>query len=151
MDFPTDSAPETHLRARLTDQLRERLESAHELAAASREWLKRGDAGEIEAGTARLRSTAEEFKLLVAEFERLPALPADEARDSRLVRAHAELAATVSRLARSSAVSGGLLERLITVARGRLNLLTASKDGTYRPSGESSQPEPRGVRLKEWV
>ena len=52
-------------------------------------------------------------------------------------------------LARSSALTGGLLERMVSVSRGLLDLLALSKDGTYHRSGRVAEPAASGVKLLE--
>lgn len=131
-------------RERLMRQLIQRVESAHDLAATVRERLRDGDREGIEEATARLETIAQEFKLLAEEYDRLPEPSATEAR-----AVDAALEAAVTRLARSSAVTGGFLERLVHLGRGRLDLLALAKDGTYSRSGHVSELEPRGVRLQE--
>ena len=142
--------PRPSARARLLEQIRLRLEVALELSEAVRRWLTEGDTSSIEAATARLESTVQEFKLLVEEYDRSSAEP-DGEREERLIRELAELRATVSRVARSSAFAGGLLERLLAICRGRLDLLGAARDGTYGSSGRAPEFAPSGIRLKEWV
>ena len=149
MASSTDS---THPQlARLLEQLRHRLECAHELALAVRGQLARGATGEIIDGSARLETVAQEFKLLVEEYERLPPTGPDVATDRNVARARLELGETAARIARSSALAGGLLERLIAVSRGRLDLFGAAQDGTYSRDGRIPELDARGARLKEWV
>jgi len=143
MAFPTDP------RARLLGELRQRLEQAHGLAQEFRGRLTAGEAGEIEAATARLETLAQEFKTLAEEYVRLETLhPEDD--DRSVAEERAALRDAVAGLARSSAIAGGLLERMVAVSRGRLGMLGTATSG-YLPSGRGSEPDPRGRRLREWV
>lgn len=152
MTSPVDLPQESRGAARLLDQLRRRLDLAHELALAVQRQLGRSDVAAIEAATARLQSTVEEFKVLFEELERLlPSMDREAARHPRMLLAREEFEATLSRVARSSAVAGGLLVRIVAITRGRLGVLSTVADGTYLSTGESSPLRPRGVRLKEWV
>lgn len=138
-------------RARLLEQLRQRLESVHELTRAMQQHLLAGEAERIEEAGAQLQTVAQEFKILVEEYERLPATAPDEQEAPRTLAARQALEATTTRLARSSAMAGTLLERMVTVGRGLLGLLAGAKDGTYRSDGRGPELDPRGVRLREWV
>jgi len=136
--------------APLLEQLRERLESAHELALVMREQLVRGATDEMVDCTARLETVTQEFKLIAEEYRRLRSdAPHGEA-DPRLVQARRELELAAARIARSSALSGGLLERLVAVSRGRLDLFGAARNGTYARDGRVSELDARGARIKEW-
>ena len=142
--------PSAGQRARLVEQLTQRLELAHELALELRGQMTRGTTDEIETGTARLETVAQEFKLLAEEYGRLG--PESEAttpgaRDN----AAKALAETAARVARSSALTGGLLERMVAVSRCRLGLLAGTQDGTYGKDGRGPEFDARGLRLKEWV
>jgi len=139
----------TEPRARLLGELRQRLEQAHGLAQEVRGRMTAGETAEIELATARLETLAQEFKVLAEEYARLEA--AGPTVDSRSVaRERAALRDAVAGLARSSAIAGGLLERMVAVSRGRLGMLGTATSG-YLPSGRASEPDPRGRRLKEWV
>ena len=141
MASPTDP------RARLLGELRQRLEQAHGLAQDVRGCMTAGEATEIEVATARLETLAQEFKTLAEEYARLEASgPTAESRD--VARERAALQDAVAGLARSSAIAGGLLERMVAVSRGRLGMLGTATSG-YLPSGRASDPDPRGRRLGE--
>ncbi|MCP3979342.1 MAG: hypothetical protein GY716_08440 [bacterium] len=132
-----------HLLLELVD----RLTAAETLATTVRSCLQRGDASGIESATARLETTVQEFKLLAQEYARLAVDPdAAELADGR-----AALEAAATRLARGSAMTGGLLERMLTVSRGLLGLLSGATDGTYLESGRTREPGTRGARLWERI
>jgi hypothetical protein len=154
MESPTDPQPRSSVLASLLRQLTRRLDATYDLAATVRELLPGGDPAEIDAATARLETVTQEFKVLVEELRRLPAdaaASADEATLDEIDRERAALEASAARLARSSAITGGLLERMVGVSRGLLDLLAIARDGTYRPDGRASDLSPRGVRLQERV
>lgn len=132
----------------LLEQLAQRLDCAHEIALAASSRLARAETPEIEAGIARLETVAQEFKLLVEEYERLPE---SAVADDRTAAARRELNRSVARIARSSAISGGLLERMILISRRRLDLLNSATEGTYLSNGRTSEFDARGLRLKERV
>lgn len=150
MDSTTRADPEPIVRARLLRQLTGRLDAARELASAVRLRLAHGDPAEIDAATARLETLTEEFKLLAEEYDRLPRSADDEAHEG-LNRERSAMESAAAGLARSSAVTGGLLERMVAVSRGLLDLLALAKDGTYDSSGRASEPSARGVKLQERV
>jgi len=137
--------------ARLLELLRQRLECAHDLGLAVQGHLVRGATEQIVDGTARLETVAQEFKLLVEEYQRLRRVGADVETDRRVAQARQDLGQAAARMARSSALAGGLLERLLAVSRGRLDLFGAAQDGTYSRSGRIPELDARGARLKEWV
>jgi len=60
-----------------------------------------------------------------------------------------QLEATASRLARSSAISGGVLERMVTIRRGLLALVSEATGGSYESSGRAKELDPHGVRLRQ--
>jgi hypothetical protein len=147
MTSPVDPGAGRVVHAALLRQLCERLESAHALTVAAQEALSRADAGGIDDARARLETVLTEFKVLCEEYDRLgapapslvPALAAEE-------RA---LEAAAARLARASAVAGGVLERMVHVTRRVLDLMALAKEGTYLPSGRAPELAPRGLRLQE--
>jgi hypothetical protein len=136
--------------ARLLEQLRQRLELADDLATDVRQALAEGDAPRIEAATARMETVTQEFKVLAEEYGRL-GLDEGEEREPELTRARRKFRETALRLARSSALAGGLLGRLIALSRGLESLLVSGRDGTYLPSGRVSDSGTKGLRLREWV
>ena len=149
MAFSAESESEPSVRARLLRQLTVRLQLAAELSAAVRSRLANGDPAEIDDATARLETLAEEFKVLAQEYDRLPC-PAPECEsDEQLTRERSAMETAAAGLARSSALTGGLLERMVSVSRGLLDLLALSKDGTYHRSGRVAEPAASGVKLLE--
>jgi hypothetical protein len=130
--------------------LRERLEQAGSLTADVRDALKRADGRGIEAATSRLETLALELKLLHAEYRRLPA--EDAGRDEpALTHARAALEAAATRLARSSAAGGGLLERLVTMSRNLIGTVQAARGETYEASGHTRDLPVEGLRLRKQV
>ena len=149
MAFAAESEPEPIVRARLLRQLTVRLQLAAELSATVRSRLANGDPAEIDDATARLETLAEEFKVLAQEYDRLPC-PAPECEsDEQLTRERSAMETAAAGLARSSALTGGLLERMVTVSRGLVDLLALAKDGTYGSSGRATEMSAHGVRLQE--
>jgi hypothetical protein len=134
---------------RLLRRIGERLEAAHALADRSRGYLARADAAAIEQATAELETVGQEFKVLVEEYGRLPAPESRSAAERGVARERGALAALTERLARDSAVAGGLLERMLTVSRGLLGLVSLARDGTYLPTGRAAEFAPQGLRLRE--
>ena len=134
-------------RARVLHQLRERLEGAESLALEMRRGLARGDAAAIEAATARLESLVLEYKLLAREYGELPA--ATDAGDAALRDARHELERAATRVARSSAVAGGLLERMVAMVRGLLAALDRDGGDAYTSDGRFTDPRSKGIRLTE--
>ncbi len=133
----------------LLDGLRRRLETAEELTLAMRAGLARADEAAIELATARLETLALEYKVLAGEYRRAreqQSLDADP--DERVGGALVALEETATRIARSSAIGGGLLERMVAMSRSLLDALNA-RGGTYLPSGRSIDFESRGLRLRE--
>jgi len=133
-------------RAELLGRLRLRLEQAAELEDEMRRGLRDADATRIEAATCRLETVALEVKLLAAELDRFPA--GADIHDPDVQRARAELDETATRLARSSAVGGGLLERLIGLSRRLTKALDAGTE-TYLYSGVARERTVRGLTLEE--
>ena len=150
MAYPSDPAAPLRVRARLLDQLRARLELFEELSDSVRRRLISGDVEGIESATARLETVAQEFKLLAEEYRRIPS---SESTDPNTADARARVAfeATAARLARSAALTGGLLARLIAMSRGVMASWTGGAEGSYLPSGQAPDFLPKGIRLKEWV
>jgi len=143
------SADPSRCVATLLEQLTRRLDCAHEIALVTRGQLARAATEDIDASIARLETVAQEFKLLVEEYDRLPLGAGDH--DPRVAEARRALDRAVANIARSSAISGGLLERLILVSRRRLELLDSAVEGTYKSNGRSAEFDARGLRLKERV
>ena len=135
-------------KAKLLDQMRTRLESAAELALEMRRALRVSDAGSIESATGRLETVVLECKLLQEEFHRLPTVGADTV---ELLRASVDLEATAVQLARSSAISSGILERLVMMSRGLIDAVNPPVGESYLRSGESRRDAFGGLWLKETV
>jgi hypothetical protein len=134
-------------RALLLERLRDRLEEAAALTVDMQHDLHRGDSRAIESGTSRLETVLLEFKLLAEEHGRLPLRPGDA--DPAECRARLELERTATRLARSAAVTGGLLERLVRVSRKIIDTFQAAGGETYLPSGRTRETPFRGLHLRE--
>ena len=145
-----DTSAKRPSRAQLLDRIREMLEQAGGLGAAMREGLKRADVESIEGATSRLQTLALEFKLLEAEYRRLP-VGRDEAPADRveLARSRARLEQAATRLARSAAVVGGLLERMVAMSRNLLAALDAAAGESYLPNGLTRESRAKGIRLRE--
>jgi hypothetical protein len=109
--------------------------------------LHRGDSRAIESGTARLETVLLEFKLLADEHGRLPQRRDDA--DPAVRHARIALERTATRLARSAAVTGGLLERLVRVSRKLVDTFQAAGGETYLPTGRTRETPFRGLRLRE--
>jgi hypothetical protein len=151
MGSSADLTPRGELRAQVLERLRGRLESAHDLAVRVRERLPAGDVAEIESATAQLETVAQEFKVLAEEYDRLPPFDPGTEDEAAVAAARASLESTAARIARSAAVAGGLLERMVAISRGLLGLLGSASDGTYSREGRAKEPDARGLRLREWV
>jgi hypothetical protein len=151
MAFSADHSSDSLVRCSLLRQLRERLELVHDLSAEVRLALTGGDAAKIDDAAAQMETIAQEFKLLAQEYDRLPPHGADETADGPVERERKALAETAERIARSAAVNGGLLERLLTLSRGLIGLFGAATDGTYQSTGRSSELPASGLRLREQV
>jgi hypothetical protein len=134
--------------AQLLEQLARRLDCAHDIALATQDQMAHASTADIEASIARLETVAQEFKLLFEEYERLPATTEST---PRVDAAQNQFRDSVARVARSSAICGGLLERMIVVSRRRLDLLNHATDGTYSSQGRTTEFDARGLRLKERV
>ncbi len=133
--------------ATLLDQISRRLTCATEIAVDARGRLIHAGGDGIEADIARIETVAQELKLLIEEYERLPAEQVED--EPGAAQAQRRLEQTIAGLARSSAISGGLLERLILISRRRFDLLGTATEGTYLSNGRVSEFDARGVRLKE--
>ena len=149
MDFPTDSAGTAANQARLLSELNARLEEAERLTDAVRSAIVAAETDAIDSHRARLETLAVETKVLVDELGRLAAanLKADD--DPRVESARATLERTATRLARASAVSSGLLERMVTLRRGLHATVAAATGGNYLPTGRTAEFAPRGLRLRQ--
>lgn len=148
MGFPADTdAAETH--ARLLSELESRLEEAERLTESARGALLAGDADTIERHRSRAETLALETKVLVEEIRRLAATASGTGGDPRVASARASLEATATRLARSSAISCGLLERMATLRRGLLAAVASATGGNYLPTGRSAEFAPQGMRLRQ--
>ncbi len=129
-------------------RLCERLDLAEALSVEMRNALKQADATAIESATARMETLALEFKVLDAEYRRLP--PEDpDAREPGIDRALTRLNDTSTRLARSAAIGGGLLERLVSMSRQLIGALQGASGETYLPSGRTRDLPTKGLRLAE--
>lgn len=132
----------------LLADLRTRLEAAHSLSESMRASLRSGSAEEIEAMSARLETAALEFKLLVEEYRRAEeAEPSGD--DEGVADAKRELEEAASRLARGSAISSGVLERMVTIRRGLLALVADATGEVYESTGRAKEIAPKGVRLRQ--
>ena len=151
MAFPADPSPHERTRSRVLEQLRERLELVEALSTEVRGKLRAGDASGVDASTARLETVAQEFKVLAEEYQR--SAPPERHRDADPTHARARQAfqETAARLARSSAIAGGLLERMVALSRGVMALWAGRSGESYLPSGQAPDLAARGIRLKEWV
>lgn len=136
-------------RVRLLDDLRERLEAADEETRAVREALVLGDERRIDAATSRLRTLALEYRLLADEYRRAAGQHPAPADHPRIFEAFSRLEETATRIARTSAVVGGGLERMVAMSRGLLEVLPFVDGSTYLPSGRRTEHRAQGVRLKE--
>lgn len=132
-------------RARLVDELCRRLVGAAELDRQMRAALRNGDADAIDGATARLETLALESKLLAAEFGRAPAGDLDELRAART-----RLDQTLTDLARSTAIDGALLARLIQINRRLIELIHGTEE-TYGPTGRAQEARVDGLRLRQRV
>jgi hypothetical protein len=130
--------------AELLDRLRQRLERAAGLEHDMRASLKRADVAGIETATSRLETVALEVRLVAAELDRLPRTSG--APD--VERARVELDRTATRLARSAAVGGGLLHRLVGMTRRFTAALDADTE-PYLSSGAVRERALHGLRLEE--
>jgi hypothetical protein len=146
MTSPDDPGCLAATRARILDQLTERLHAAEAGAQELRRLLAAGDAEAIEAATARIQNVTLEFKLLAEEYRRLP--PGDP-EQATVARARAGLDRAATRLARSAAISGGTLERLAGLHRGLLALLSEAAGQTYLHSGRPAELRAEGLRIRE--
>lgn len=140
-------APETASPARVLDMLRERLEGAERLHAEMADALKRGDATAIDTATSRLETLLLEFKVLRQGLDR--SATATSRDDRELDRAREAFESTAVRLARSSAISGGLLTRLVEMSRRLSAAIESARGADYMPSGRPSESGRRGLRLEE--
>jgi hypothetical protein len=132
-------------RSLLAD-LTTRLDAARSLSESMRASLRSGSAEEIDAMTARLETAALEFKVLVDEYKRGAEASGT---DEETADARRGLAEAASRLARSSALSSGVLERLVTIRRGLLSLVADATGEAYESTGRAKEIAPKGVRLRQ--
>ena len=144
------SSHSTSTRAQLLHRLRERLEAVNLLNVEMHRSLKEGDAAAIHDASSRLETLLLEFKLLHGEYQRLPE-PAvgDRAFDN----ARKQLEISAIQLARSTAIGGGLLERLIHMSRMLIGAIasSASSGDAYDPTGKTPELTGDGLRLRETV
>jgi len=136
-------------RAQVLRQLQGHLESAEELTRIMRHGLARGDVEAIHVATSRLESVALEFKLLAREVLATPAAGEADEIDPELSDARRSLEKVATRVACSSAVASGVLERLVMVSRSILAQFGGHGGDTYLPSGKNSEGALRGVRMTE--
>lgn len=131
-------------RAGLLDHLRERLETVARLEGEMRAALQAADAATIHEATGRLETVLLEFRVLHGELERLPRTD-----DDAYAAALARFEEATLRLARASAVGGGLLARLIAMSRALIGAVTAAGNDAYGPSGRGGELGGQGLRLTE--
>lgn len=146
-----DGAPIGSSRASVLGAIAVRLIQAEALGVEVRRGLAGGDAESIDAATARLETLIIELRLLQAEWSRLPAMLGAEAASSELIAARHELDEAMTRLARSAAIHGGLLERLVGLSRRLLETLGQSDGEAYLPSGRSRELPVDGLQLRQQV
>jgi hypothetical protein len=149
MTFQNDPLAWAEAQTGVIDGLRQRLESIEALSGDVRRALVRADTAAIEDATARVETLAQEFKLLAEEYGRLTRAGAEVSDDFRVAASRAALCETTLRLARSSAVAGGLLARMVQLSRGLLSVLSTAREGTYLPTGRAPELAVEGIRLRE--
>lgn len=145
MSSSAEAASPAAPRTELVDRLRERLERAESLSTRFHEALKQADAERIREATDKLETLALEFKLLHAEYRKVPD---DAPAEPSLERARGELENVATRLARGSAANSALLERLISVSRGLADSVRQVQGDSYVATGEPQRPELPGLRLR---
>jgi hypothetical protein len=148
MDSGADARRASAHRIEMLESLRERLVHAEALVSEMQHGLVRADAETIENAGARLDSVLLEFKVLAEEYGRAPVTSTEETTSDER-RAHESLEAAATRLARSCAVGGGLLERLVTISRRLTGTLQAARGETYLPTGRTRELAGEGLRLRE--
>ena len=150
MDSGADRRSSGSTRARLLGQLRERLEQAESLTKVVRRALTSGQAREIENATSRLETIALEYKLLADEYKALAdaIVPDGTFCDPGVEQERKALEQTAVQVARSSAITGTLLERMVTISRKLLELAGTAGGQGYEPSGRAPALS-AGIQLKE--
>ncbi|GEM_PF-5890053 len=150
MDSGVDPEASGPARARILAQLRERLERAEELAHTVRRGLTSGDTGKIEDAASRLETICLEYKLLADEYKALAGAlrPERGGQDPEVEREREALERTAVQAARSSAITGSLLERMVSISRKLLELAGATGGTGYDPAGRAPALS-AGIRLKE--
>lgn len=147
------SSADPHLRSanrvRVLGQLREHLETAEDLTRSMRQSLVQGDVDSIHTATSRLETVALEYKLLAREILAMSSDGEDGADDPGVAEARFALEEVATRVACSSAVAGGMLERMVMVSRNLLSLLGGSSAEGYTPSGRGAEYSPTGLRMTE--
>jgi hypothetical protein len=146
-----DGASGDSSRASVLGAIAIRLTQAEALGVEVRRGLAGGDAETIDAATARLETLIIELRLLQAEWSRLPATLGAATTSAELTAARRELDEAMTRLARSAAVHGGLLERLVGLSRRLLEALGQTDGETYLPSGRSRELPVDGLQLRQQV
>ena len=149
MDSRNEPGARAAALAGVLDGLKERLDAIEALSSDVRGAIVRADRAAIESATARLETLAQEFKLLAEEHARLTSADAGASDDPRVVAARDRLRSAAQRLARSSAVAGGLLARVIQMSRGLLSVVTNARGGTYLSTGRTPELAVGGIRLRE--
>jgi hypothetical protein len=116
-----------------------------------RQGLARGDTDSIHSATSRLETIVLEYKLLAREFLAMAPADGEDPEDPDLAVARRSLEEVATRVACSSAVTGGLLERMVTVSRNLLSMLAGSNADGYTPSGRCAEYSPTGLRITERI
>ncbi len=150
MDSGADRRSSGSARARLLGQLRERLEQAESLTKVVRRALTSGQAREIEDATSRLETILLEYRLLADEYKALAdaMIPDSNFSDLEVELERKALEKTAVQVASSSAITGSLLERMVTISRKLLELAGNTSGQSYGPSGRTPALT-TGIQLKE--
>ena len=144
----TDIRPGSAPRAALLVELARRFGEAERLSEEMRAALARTDASTIDGLSAQLETIVLECRILAQEIARVDAGSGESASGPDLDRARGLLEDAARRLARSSAFSSGFLERMVTLRRGLLAIVSSAIGGGYLPTGRIPEPQPEGVRLR---
>ncbi len=149
MASPADPRAWAAERARVLARLKERLEAAAALSDEVRVAIGRSDISTVEGAVSRIETLAQEYKLLGEEYRRLDRSNDGTGDDSATAEAREALRATTQRVARSAAVTGGVLERMVAVSQGLLSVIgSAVTGGTYLPTGRAPDLPAEGLRLR---
>ncbi len=144
-----DPARDASALADLRDRMRSRLAEVRSLSDSLRDALRGGRAEEIEGLTATLESTALEFRVLEEEHRRLSAASPEGADDPRARASLDALRAEAGEVARTAAVAGGLLARLVGMHRALAAVVGQSDPASYGPEGRAPDLSAHGVRLRQ--